>query len=62
MIDAGTVLEIKFNIKLPKAASEEEVNEWLQFELNVNGSMKIANPLHGEMVEPDMFTFGWEVG
>jgi hypothetical protein len=62
MLEAGTEIEVTLRIKLPRPATEAEVEEWLRFELNDNGHMQMANPLSEQMVEPIFPNgFGWQV-
>ena len=57
MIEAGTEIAISLKIKLPTAATEDQINEWLRFQLNDNGSMSVSNPLVHKTIEP-VFPFG----
>ena len=59
MINARTEIEITMRIKLPMAATEAEVDEWLRYKLNDNGSMQMANPLYSKAVEP-VFPMGFD--
>ena len=40
--------------------TDEQLEEWLRFELNDNGEMDGDNPFAGVEVVPDFGTFGWE--
>jgi hypothetical protein len=57
-------VEIKFRVRIPEvngiAPNDEQIEEWLRYELNDNGNMKLSNPLSKEMVEPIFGTFEWE--
>jgi hypothetical protein len=41
---AGSLIRVTFEMRLPTAASEDQVDEWVGFELG-GGSMSVDNPL-----------------
>ena len=46
-------VRVTFDVELPNIeATDEEVEEWLRFNLHDNGSMSMKNPLADEEVEP----------
>lgn len=57
-------IKVEFEIELPVVdgvqPTDDEIEEWLRYELNDNGGMELANPLSGEQVEPIFGTFQWE--
>lgn len=59
-IPEGAVVEVELKIRVPKAATYEQVEEWLRFCLRDNGTMESANPLGGYEPEPwGNFSFDW---
>lgn len=57
-------VRIEFEVEIPTIAgvlmNDEQVEEWLRYELNDNGQMMRSNPLDGSEVEPVFGTFQWE--
>jgi len=47
----GELIDVRMTVRLPRAASAHEVEAWLKFQLGVNGSLSISNPLIDEDVE-----------
>ena len=43
---------IEFDIEIPDGVDEDDVIEWIRFELNDNGSMANSNPLSRDSIEP----------
>ena len=57
----GDLIKVTVEIRLPKSAADEEVDDWLRFNLLQCGSISQKNPLYGECPE-DFGPFGldWE--
>lgn len=52
-------VKVTLEIEVPEVgATDEQIEEWLQFELHYNGDMKMSNPLSSEGVDAD--DFEWE--
>lgn len=57
----GELVEVKMTVRIPKAATVDDVEEWLRFEFRDNGSMRNANPLSSCEPEPwGSSRFEWE--
>lgn len=52
-------VHVEFDIEIPVAATEDEIDEWLRYMLHDRGGMKANNPLEGHEVEPVNFSFMW---
>ncbi len=53
-------IKIEFEIEMP-IASDADLDEFLRYRMNANGSMKLANPLIDMMTpEPIIGTFKWD--
>ena len=57
-------VEVKFEIEIPDtiAATNQQLEEWLRFSLNDNGTIRNDNPLlaAGVTAEPVFGTFRWD--
>jgi hypothetical protein len=53
-------IEVTFELELPDNINDEDVAEWLEFELNYNGQMNSKNPLAKTLLEPLQYTLDWE--
>jgi hypothetical protein len=54
-------INIGFDIEVSdREHTDEQLEEWLRFELNDNGEMDGDNPFAGVEVVPIFGTFGWE--
>ena len=52
---------IVFDVEVPDVEhTDEQLEEWIRFELGDNGHMKANNPFEGHEPEPVFGTFGWE--
>lgn len=51
-------VEFEFEVEDDKA-TDEQIEEWLRYRLNDNGSMTTKNPLGDLEVEPIFGTFYW---
>ena len=40
------MVEVKFSVKPPVEATEEQIREWIYFELGYHAQMSTDNPLH----------------
>jgi hypothetical protein len=57
---AGTLVKVTMEVQLPVAATEDQVDEWLRYEMHATGSMTADNPLG--QYEPEPFgpkDFSW---
>jgi hypothetical protein len=59
-VKEGTLVEVTFEVRVPKEASVEDVKSWLMFSLGATGSCKSSNPLINEPVEPWGNSFDWD--
>lgn len=57
---AGALLEVKVEIRLPAAASIEDVDEWIRYAMLQSGGVSCDNPLIN--AEPEEFgrTLNWQ--
>jgi hypothetical protein len=53
-------IKVEFELEIPDNISDDDITEWLEFELNANGRMKTTNPLHRTLLEPNPFTVDWD--
>ncbi len=55
-------VRVTFDVDVPDEvqATDEEIEEWLRFNLNDNGSMSNKNPLATREVTPVFPSFEWE--
>jgi hypothetical protein len=54
-------IKVEFEVKIPvEDVTDEQIEEWLRFELHDNGMMKGGNPLERFDVEPIFGTFNWK--
>ncbi len=61
MCPEGLLVKVTMEIRVPKAATDDEIDEWLRFSLGANGSCSGKNPLINSAVEPfGGFGFDWE--
>lgn len=52
--------KVEFEVEIEDdIATDEQIEEWLRFELNDNGKMASSNPLSNQIVEPLIGTFYW---
>ena len=50
--DVWKRIEVRFFVEVPEEASEEQVREWVQFELH-NACIQTANPLSNHDMEAE---------
>jgi hypothetical protein len=46
-------IKVTFYCNVPDEVTEQEINEWLAFELNYMGSISENNPLYGTEIEAE---------
>lgn len=58
----GSLLKVTIEVRLPAAATEDEVDAWLRFDFRDNGSIDSDNPLLHFSAEPwgSFGSFEWE--
>lgn len=47
--------EVTFQVDIDEDTSQEQVEEWLEFELGANGSMSASNPLRRDIDAYNVF-------
>ena len=52
-------IKIEFQMRLPVPATDEEVEEWLKYQLHDNGSMQLDNALSEYEIEPIRGSLTW---
>jgi hypothetical protein len=57
-INRDQVITVEFKLKVPAECNEDQLQEWLEFELNANGSMK-HSPLSESGLEAESFSVRW---
>lgn len=50
-------INVHFTVAVPSHVSDEQLQEWLAFELNNRGEMSSNNPMCGEPIEADSVEF-----
>lgn len=55
VIPEGSLIEVSLRIKLPHAATPEQITEWLEMEIGGFGTLDMDNPLARD--EPQSFGF-----
>lgn len=60
MLEAGRLVKVTMEIRLPVAATEDQVESWLRHELAGLGSCAASNPLLAH--DPEVFgdNFSWD--
>lgn len=53
-------IKVSFTTSVPDGVSDEQIQEWLEFELHANGEMSLKNPLSSEPIEADSFSVDFE--
>ncbi|MGL5536747.1 hypothetical protein [Aeromonas sp. Y311-2] len=53
-------IKVSFTTSVPDDATDEQVQEWLEFELNASGGMSGENPLSSNPIEADSFSVEFE--
>ena len=53
-------IQVSFKTTVPDDATNEQVQEWLEFELNARGGMSGENPLSSNPIEADSFSVEFE--
>ncbi len=53
-------IKVSFTASVPDDATDEQVQEWLEFELNARGCMPVENPLSSNPIEADSFSVEFE--
>lgn len=48
---AGDKVRVEFELVLPADATEQQVDDWIRFELNLHGSLSLSNPLDQYEIE-----------
>jgi len=51
VLPEGSIIDVHIQIRLPAAATQEQVEEWFNFAALDGGSMQHTNPLSDEAVE-----------
>lgn len=51
----GSLIEVRMTLRLPHAATPEQIDEWLSMEIGKFGSMSVENPLSRD--EPESWGF-----
>lgn len=59
ILPEGTILRIEMELRLPVAATVNEVEEWLRYEMAKSGGCSHANPLLDK--EPEEWAHSFEV-
>jgi hypothetical protein len=54
----GELIKVELEIRVPKAATEKQVKEWIHFSLLQNGSIGPENPLYNERCDSWWGPFG----
>lgn len=57
MVEEGTILRVTMEVRLPVAATADQISEWLKSEVGQFGGVSISNPLRIEGPQ----AFGYEV-
>ena len=52
-------IRITFDAIVPTDASDEEIAEWLDFELGANECLSLENPLSEHELEAEPFSVDW---
>lgn len=56
-------VEVRFEVEIPEingvTPNDDQIEEWLRYELGDNGCMELKNPLSQMEVEPVFGTFVW---
>jgi hypothetical protein len=52
-------IKIEFKMRLPVLTTDEEVEEWLRYQLHDNGSMQLDNALSEYEIEPVRGSLTW---
>ena len=54
-------IRVKFSLYLPEGTSGTDVEEWLKYQLGINGMMSEANPLsERELRDGSVSDFDWQ--
>lgn len=54
----GNVIIVEFEVELPSKATDDQVTEWLKYELS-RGSINASNPLAKHDIEADYSSLVW---
>ena len=49
-------LKVKFEIDIDDGYTDDQIREWIRFELHDNGSISLKNPLHHKALKPVPFS------
>ena len=49
-------LKVKFEIDIDDGYTDDQIKEWIRFELHDNGSISLKNPLHHKALKPVPFS------
>lgn len=61
IVAEGEIVTITMSVRIPAAATEEQTEEWLRFQLRDGGGLTADNPLDRHDVETwGNFGFEWE--
>jgi len=41
------IISVSFDLEVPDDSNDEELEEWIEFNLNASGSMKLSNSFYG---------------
>lgn len=56
-------VKVEFEVEIPEIGgvipNDDQIEEWLRYELGDNGCMELKNPLAQTEVEPVFGTFTW---
>ncbi len=59
MPNKDQIVRVEFSLKIPETCTDEQLKEWLEFELNANGSMKFS-PLFDSDLEAQWGSVRWQ--
>lgn len=60
IIPEGTLVKISFEMRLPVAATDEQIDEWARYAVCQNGGCSMSNPLINEGPNEWGNTFEWK--
>jgi len=52
-------INVQFSVDVPDDATDEQIQEWLNFELGASGRMSMSNPCEGS-IDADSFSVEFE--
>ena len=61
VVEEGEIVTVTMRVRVPAAATEEQLSEWLRFELGDGCGIPVDNPLNQHDVETwGSFGFDWK--